>query len=169
MTLLPNRARPTIFNAIQGLFNGFKNCSYRYPIRFHFDGSNEINSLLQTWLQTIGTSFNTSAPYIYEQNGLIERSICVFINRLKATLQWAGLLHFLWCFVIQAVLELINCTVITNRDLTPYQLFYDELKPITAPYRPNLKAYKAIGSYYEVLIPLKKRLKVYKVKAKTES
>jgi len=84
-------------------------------------------------------------------------------------LQWAGLPHFLWCFVIQAVLELINCTAVTNRDLTLYQLFYDELKPATAPHRPNLKAYKAIGSYCEVLIPLEKRPKVYKVKARTES
>src|SRR6266699_5119637 len=168
MTFLPNRQRPTVFNIIQGLFNGFKNCSYRYSTQFHFDGGNEINSLLQAWLQTIGTSFNTSAPYTYEQNGLIERSICVLIYCLKATLQWAGLLHFLWCFIIQAVFELINCIAVTNRDLTFYQLFYNELKPATAPHRPNLKAYRAIGSYYEVFIPLEKRSKAYKIKARTE-
>ncbi len=46
MILLSNRQRPTVFNAIQGLFNGFKNRSYRYSTRFHFDGGNEINSLL---------------------------------------------------------------------------------------------------------------------------
>src|SRR6266699_716828 len=44
--LFPNRQRPIVFNAIQGLFNGFENRSYRYPIRFYFDGGNEINSLL---------------------------------------------------------------------------------------------------------------------------
>ncbi len=93
----------------------------------------------------------------------------MLIDRLKVTLQWAGLLHFLWCFVIQAVLELINCTAITNQDLTPYQLFYDELEPAIALYKPNLKAYKAIGLHCEVLIPLEKRPKAYKVKAKTES
>ncbi len=88
---------------------------------------------------------------------------------LTAMLQWVGLLYFLWCFVIQVVFEFINCTIVINRDLTPYQLFYNELKPITIPYRPNLKVYKAIGSYYEVLIPLKKRPKAYKVKARIES
>ncbi len=92
---LSNRQGPTVFNVIQGLFNGFKNRSYRYPTRFHFDGGNEINSLLQAWLQTIGTSFSTSALYTHEQNGLIERSVRVFMDRLKATLQWAGLFHFL--------------------------------------------------------------------------
>src|SRR6266566_1541839 len=88
---------------------------------------------------------------------------------LRATMQWAGLFHFLWCFIIQVVLELINCMAVTNRDLTPYQLFYDELEPVTAPHRPNLKAYRAIGSHCEVLIPLEKRPKAYKVKARTES
>src|SRR6266566_6947025 len=100
MTLLPNRQRPIIFNIIQSLFNGFKNRSYRYPTQFHFDGSNEINNLQQAWLQTIGTSFSTSAFYIYEQNGLIEQSVRVLIDRLKVTLQWTNLPYFLWYFVI---------------------------------------------------------------------
>src|SRR6266699_1913388 len=90
------------------------------------------------------------------------------MDYLRAMLQWAGLLHFLWCFVIQAVLELINYIAITNRDLTPYQLFYNELEPATTPHRPDLKAYRAIGSYCKVLIPPEKRPKAYKVKAKTE-
>ena len=33
MILLLNRQGPTVFNVIQGLFNGFKNRSYRYPTR----------------------------------------------------------------------------------------------------------------------------------------
>ncbi len=55
-----------------------------------------------------------------------------------------------------------------NRDLTLYQLFYNELEPIITPHRPDLKAYKAIGLYCEVLISPEKRPKAYKVKAKTE-
>ncbi len=90
------------------------------------------------------------------------------MDRLRATLQWASLLYFLWCFVIQAVLELINCIAVTNRDLTLYQLFHDELEPVIAPHRPDLKAYRAIGSYCEVFIPLEKQSKAYKVKARTE-
>ncbi len=92
----------------------------------------------------------------------------MFIDRLKATLQWAGLFYFLWCFVIQAVFEFINCIVVTNRDLTLYQLFYNELKPVITPYRLDLKAYRVIRSYCEVFILLEKRPKVYKVKARTE-
>ena len=84
-------------------------------------------------------------------------------------MQWAGLLYFLWCFIIQAVLEFINYIAVTNRDLTFYQLFYDELEPAIAPYKPNLRAYRAIGSYCKILILLEKQPKAYKVKAKTES
>ena len=64
--------------------------------------------------------------------------------------------------------RIINCTAVTNRDLTPYQLFYNELEPVITFHKPDLKAYKAIGSYYKVLIPLKKRSKAYKVKARIE-
>ncbi len=67
------------------------------------------------------------------------------------------------------VLEFINCIVVTNRDLTPYQLFHNELEPVTTPHKLDLKAYRAIGSYYEAFIPPEKRSKAYKVKAKTES
>jgi len=66
------------------------------------------------------------------------------------------------------VLELINYIVITNRNLTSYQLFYNELEPIIILYKPDLKTYRAIGSYYEVFILSEKRPKAYKVKAKTE-
>ena len=55
-----------------------------------------------------------------------------------------------------------------NRDLTLYQLFYDELKPIITFYKLDLKVYKAIGSYCEVFILLEKRPKAYKVKARIE-
>ena len=66
------------------------------------------------------------------------------------------------------VLEFINCITVTNRDLTPYQLFYNKLKPTITPHKPNLKTYKIIRSYYKVLIPSEKQPKAYKVKAKIE-
>ena len=46
VVLLPNRKGPIVFDAIQGLFNSFKNRNNRYPTQFHFDNGNEINNLL---------------------------------------------------------------------------------------------------------------------------
>ncbi|KAK2069237.1 hypothetical protein P8C59_003834 [Phyllachora maydis] len=70
---LPNKSGPIVANAIKGFFRGLRNGFGRYPTKFHFDGGTEITDLLTTWLAKRGIKFSTSAPYIHEQNGLVER------------------------------------------------------------------------------------------------
>ena len=82
--LLINKAGPTIFSAIKSFFKRLKNQYNRYPKRLFFDGGKEINSDLENWLTAKGIDFVTSSPYVHEQNGLIERSVRVLIERLKA-------------------------------------------------------------------------------------
>ncbi|KAK2069685.1 hypothetical protein P8C59_004239 [Phyllachora maydis] len=65
---------PIVANAIKGFFRGLRNGFGRYPTKFYFDGGTEITDLLTTWLAKRGIKFSTSAPYIHEQNGLVERS-----------------------------------------------------------------------------------------------
>ncbi|KAK2074722.1 hypothetical protein P8C59_008906 [Phyllachora maydis] len=43
--------------------------------------STEITDLLTTWLAKRGIKFSTSASYIYEQNGLVERSVRVILDQ----------------------------------------------------------------------------------------
>ncbi|KAK2068917.1 hypothetical protein P8C59_003531 [Phyllachora maydis] len=69
-----------IANAIKGFFRGLRNGFGRYPTKFHFDGGTEITDLLTTWLAKRGIKFSTSAPYIHEQNGLVERSVRVILD-----------------------------------------------------------------------------------------
>ncbi|KAK2072647.1 hypothetical protein P8C59_006987 [Phyllachora maydis] len=104
---LPNKSGPIVANAIKGFFRGLRNGFGRYPTKFHFDGGTEITDLLTTWLAKRGIKFSTSAPYIYEQNGLVERS----------------------CFILEAVVELVNSIAITNKETTPFQALFDELEP----------------------------------------
>ncbi|KAK2069963.1 hypothetical protein P8C59_004502 [Phyllachora maydis] len=78
---LPNKSGPIVANAIKGFFRGLRNGFGRYPTKFHFDGGTEITDLLTTWLAKKGIKFSTSAPYIYEQNGLVERSVRVILDR----------------------------------------------------------------------------------------
>ncbi|KAK2071302.1 hypothetical protein P8C59_005738 [Phyllachora maydis] len=103
---LPNKSGPIVANAIKGFFRGLRNGFGRYPTKFHFDGGTEITDLLTTWLAKRGIKFSTSAPYIYEQNGLVERSVRVILD-----------------------LELVNSTAITNKETTPFQALFDELEP----------------------------------------
>ncbi|KAK2074721.1 hypothetical protein P8C59_008905 [Phyllachora maydis] len=142
---LPNKSGPIVANAIKGFFRGLRNGFGRYPTKFHFDGGTEITDLLTTWLAKRGIKFSTSAPYIYEQNGLVERS----------------------CFILEAIVELVNSTATTNKETTPFQALFDKLEP-GIPHIPNLKRYRAIGARGEAIIPLEKRSKSLKFTSRTE-
>ncbi|KAK2073821.1 hypothetical protein P8C59_008070 [Phyllachora maydis] len=142
---LPNKSGPIVANAIKGFFRGLRNGFGRYPTKFHFDGGIEITDLLTTWLAKRGIKFSTSAPYIHEQNGLVERS----------------------CFILEAIVELVNSIAITNKETTPFQALFNKLEP-GIPYIPNLERYRAIGARGEAIIPLEKRSKSLKFTSRTE-
>ncbi|KAK2074168.1 hypothetical protein P8C59_008395 [Phyllachora maydis] len=78
---LPNKSGPIVANAIKGFFRGLRNGFGRYPTKFHFDRGTEITDLLTTWLAKRGIKFSTSAPYIHEQNSLVERSVRVILDQ----------------------------------------------------------------------------------------
>ncbi|KAK2074612.1 hypothetical protein P8C59_008806 [Phyllachora maydis] len=78
---LPNKSGSIVANAIKGFFRGLRNGFGRYPTKFHFDRGTEITDLLTTWLAKRGIKFSTSAPYIHEQNGLVERSVRVILDQ----------------------------------------------------------------------------------------
>ncbi|KAK2068510.1 hypothetical protein P8C59_003144 [Phyllachora maydis] len=138
---LPNKSGPIVANAIKGFFRGLRNGFGRYSTKFHFDGGTEITDLLTTWLAKRGIKFSTSAPYIYEQNGLVERSVRVILD--------------------------LNSTAITNKETTPFQALFDKLEP-DIPYIPKLERYRAIGAREEAIIPLEKRSKSLKFTSRTE-
>ncbi|KAK2075432.1 hypothetical protein P8C59_009561 [Phyllachora maydis] len=143
-SLRGKRPCPIVANAIKGFFRGLRNGFGRYPTKFHFDGGTEITDLLTTWLAKRGIKFSTSAPYIHERNGLVERSVRVILD-----------------------LELVNSTAITNKETTPLQALFDELEPGIL-YIPNLERYRAIGAKGEAIIPLEKRSKSLKFTSRTE-
>ncbi|KAK2066388.1 hypothetical protein P8C59_000217 [Phyllachora maydis] len=164
---LPNKSGPIVANAIKGFFRGLRNGFGRYPTKFHFDGGTEITDLLTTWLAKRGIKFSTSAPYIHEQNGLVERSVRVILDCVRYTILSSALPQYLWCFILEAVVELVNSTAITNKETTPFQALFDELEP-GIPHIPNLERYRAIGARGEAIIPLEKRSKSLKFTSRTE-
>ncbi|KAK2067121.1 hypothetical protein P8C59_000882 [Phyllachora maydis] len=164
---LPNKSGLIVANAIKGFFRGLRNGFGRYPTKFHFDGGTEITDLLTTWLAKRGIKFSTSAPYIHEQNGLVERSVRVILDRVRCTILSSALPQYLWCFILEAVVELVNSTAITNKETTPFQALFDELEP-GIPHIPNLERYRAIGAKGEAIIPLEKRSKSLKFTSRTE-
>ncbi|KAK2068765.1 hypothetical protein P8C59_003387 [Phyllachora maydis] len=138
---LPNKSGPIVANAIKGFFRGLRNGFGRYPTKFHFDRGTEITDLLTTWLAKRGIKFSTSAPYIHEQNSLVERSVRVILD--------------------------LNSIAITNKETTPFQALFNELEP-GIPHIPNLERYRAISARGEAIIPLEKRSKSLKFTSRTE-
>ncbi|KAK2068173.1 hypothetical protein P8C59_002830 [Phyllachora maydis] len=92
---LPNKSGPIVANAIKGFFRGLRNGFGRYPTKFHFDRGTEITNLLTTWLAERGIKFSTSTPYIHEQNGLVERSVRVILDRVRCTILSSALPQYL--------------------------------------------------------------------------
>ena len=152
---------------LRAFFKRLKNQYNRYPKRLFFDGGKEINSDLENWLTAKGIDFITSSPYVHKQNGLIKRSVRVLIKRLRVIIIGAQLPYYLWCYILPAVLELINNTAVTNKALTPYQALMDNLNSGQNNV-PNLGHYRIIGAPCEVLIPSEKRRKAHKLALKTE-
>ncbi|KAK2066213.1 hypothetical protein P8C59_000048 [Phyllachora maydis] len=68
---------------------------------------------------------------------------------------------------IEAIVELVNSTAITNKETTPFQALFDELEP-GIPHIPNLERYRAIGARGEAIIPLEKQSKSLKFTSRTE-
>ncbi|KAK2068921.1 hypothetical protein P8C59_003535 [Phyllachora maydis] len=161
------RVSPIVANAIKGFFRGLRNGFGRYPTKFHFNGGTEITDLLTTWLAKRGIKFSTSAPYIHEQNGLVERSVRVILDRVRCTILSSALPQYLWCFILEAIVELVNSTAITNKETTPFQALFDKLEP-GIPYIPNLERYRAISARGEAIIPLEKQSKSLKFTSRTE-
>ena len=128
----------------------------QYPAHIHYDGGREI-LVLKPYLINKGITFSESSAYAHNQNGLAERHIRVILERLRASMIASGLPLTLWSYTIGSIVDIINQTATTNRDLTPYQLFHDELSPATAPHLPRLEIYKAIGTEVLVHIPEEKR------------
>jgi Reverse transcriptase (RNA-dependent DNA polymerase)/GAG-pre-integrase domain len=163
---LPNKEGKILSTIIIGFFKHLKNTYNRYPSELHFDGGTEITGDLQGWLATKGITFSTSSPYIHEQNGLAERSIRVLLDRLRAVIQGTQLPLYLWNFILPAVLGLINCTAVTNKDKTPKQLLLEDLEP-SKSYYLNFQALRVIGADCEVLIPPEQRVKGAKLAPRT--
>lgn len=166
--LIKDREGPTVFSTIKSFFKLLKNQYGRYPKKFHYDEGTEINSECEAWIKSKGTIFSTSSPYIHEQNGLVERSIRVLIDRLRTTIIASKLPLGLWCYILPSVLEMVNKTAITNREYTPFQLFFDDIEP-EKTHKPDLSHYKIIGSVCEALIPHEKRVKSQKLAERTET
>jgi hypothetical protein len=105
--------------AVKSTIEGLHNTFQRYLAHFHYDGGKEVRRLL-LYLTEKGIGFSESSSYAYNQNGLAERSIRVILERLRAVIIVSGLPSSLWGYIIGSVVEIINCTANSTKELTAF-------------------------------------------------
>ena len=80
----------------------------------------------------------------------------------------ANLPQYLWCYNLPAILDIINNIAVINKNITPFQAFFDELR-LEKNDEPTVSHYRIIGTLCDILIPPEKRFKSQKLAAKTQS
>lgn len=154
--LLPSRNDDVILGAISEVLEWVKNIRGSYPLRFHYDGELETNAAT-AYFRAKGIHFTISSPRTPEQNGQAERSIGVFVSRLRALMYDMDIPKYLWNYLVEPLVDILNrCSSTVNTE-SSFQQIWDEYRPETAPNKPDLKGLKVLGSKCLVHIPVEDR------------
>ena len=86
------------------------------------NGTEFVNSLLDDFLISKGIDDNLSAPYIPQQNGVVERRNRTLVEAGRAMLNFANLSLYFWAEAVQTVCFVKNRSIINKRTAkTPYE------------------------------------------------
>ena len=95
---LSDKEQATLLRVLKE-FVAFIKTRYNCTIRgFRSDGERGLGKRFTKWINDAGRTFEPSAPYTHEQNGSVERSRGVIIQRGRAMRIHANLLEDLWRF-----------------------------------------------------------------------
>src|ERR1700716_3971380 len=128
-------------------------------LRFRSDnGTGEYNNqLFKDYLLENGISFDPSAPYTQNQNGVSERAIRTITERARSMLSDAGLSEGFWEEAVHAAVYLKNRSPTRAVNTTPIQAWSDKT--------PTLDHLRSFGCNVYSYIPSELRTK-WKPKAK---
>ena len=98
-----------------------------------------------------GVLHQTTTRYTPEQNGAAERLNRTVMERVRAMLEDSGLPKELWAEAAVTACYIRNCSPVTGRDKTPWELFLDKA--------PDICNMRIIRAQAHALIPKKLRRK----------
>jgi hypothetical protein len=106
--ILPNKKQQTILNTIKSFIAYIKK-RWQYEVRIlRNDQDRSLGKEYSDWLDETGITEEYSAIYTAEQNGAIERSGGVLINRSTALRLEANLPELLWSEIYKAAGYILN-------------------------------------------------------------
>jgi transposase InsO family protein len=121
--------------------------------RVRTDGGGEyVNNTLEAFFKSKGVILETTVPYSPEMNGAAERLNRTLMERVRAMLEESQLPSDLWAEAVSTASYLRNRSPVSNRDKTPWELFFG--------YTPDVSHLRAFGARAYVHIPKEKRNKL---------
>lgn len=106
------------------------------------NGSEFVNNRMTTFLQNRGIDHIFSAPYVHQQNGLVERENQTILNMSRTILNASKLSKRLWPEAISVATYVSNRAIKKDTNITPYELWYNK--------KPNIGNLKIFGEQASV-------------------
>lgn len=116
------------------------------------NGSEYINADLKAFCRANGIQLETTVRYTPEQNGAAERLNRTLMEKVRPMLTASGLPKYLWAEAVVTANYVRNRSPVSDRDKTPYELFYG-----TKPDVANLRTFGA-RAYALTPKPLRNKL-----------
>ena len=165
-----SKKKSEIYDILLQQFEYYKNQYNQYPKKIRIDNGTEFrtNSDLPIFLKNKGIILELSTAYTPEQNGIAERSNRTIFDKARSIIQAYKIPIYLWEFILNSTVELINKTANKRLGITPYQALYDYLQPDKKPNLPDLNNQPIIGSTVYTNIPKELQQKSAKFDVKNE-
>lgn len=102
------------------------------------NGTEFVNKRLASFLEENGITHLTSAPYVPQQNGLIERDIRTVVESARTMMNSSSLPKKLWAESVNTAVHILNRVPTTKRpDITPFEAWFR--------CKPNVKNFRIFG------------------------
>lgn len=116
------------------------------PLKIATDNGTEyLNKSLASFIKERGIQHELSVPYTPQQNGFIERDIRTIFEAGKTMLSKSRLSKKLWDEAMGAAVYTMNRIIPSNRNNTPYELWFGE--------KPDVGNLRRFGQKAVVLLP----------------
>jgi hypothetical protein len=151
-----HEAAEKLISFITALYNS----TGSYPVVIRCDVGSEFFRFI-TWVETKGTTVETTAPYTHEQNGVSERHGGYVVQTSRVMMIDAGLSPYLWPLAMEAAVYILNRLKTTNEEKPPAQIwreFFNLPHPNVTVQHIRIWGAKA---YYQ--IPEERRVKANKM------
>ena len=126
--------------------------SYRVQRLRCDNGSEYINEELHSYCQDKGIKLETTVRYTPQQNGAAERLNRTLMDKVRPMLTAANLPKYLWADAVVTANYVRNRSPVSDRDKTPYELFYGT--------KPDVSHLRTFGARCYAVIPKQLRTKL---------